>query len=127
MPFIALLLLVKIAVTAIAIVIPFLFLPQARLARMTGIENGGAFFRLYGVAILALLIGYAGGFAIVAGGQFPWSIAVMGIVSNGGAAAVLFLTGQWRRAKAIGFFVAAIALAWVLACANSAWAMTPLW
>ncbi len=127
MPFISLLLILKIGVTALLTAMPFLLLPEAKLAKMTGVENGGAFFRLYGVAILALLVGYSGGFAIIADERFPWGIAAMGIVSNGGAAAVLFLTGGWRRAKTISAFVALIALGLIMACANSNWAMTPLW
>ncbi len=127
MSFISLLLILKIGVTAILTAIPFLFLPAARLADMTGVENGGGLFRLYGVAILALLVGYAGGFTIIADGYFPWGIVAMGIVSNGGAALVLFLTGGWRRAKTISFFVALIAAALILASASSRWAMMPLW
>ena len=122
----ALLLSLKIVVTALFSVVPMLCLPQARLAAMTGIE-GGALFRLYGVALLALLTGYASAFPLVAAGTFPWGIAAMGMVSNGGAAAALVWTGGWRQAKAMTAFVALIALGLALAGLNSEAALRPLW
>ncbi len=127
MPFIALLLSVKIAVTGLCVAAPFLFLPTARLAQMTGVEGGGNLFRLYGVAVLALLFGYASGFPQIAMGYFPWGIVLMGLVSNGGAALILFATGAWRKQRAISVFIAAITICLGLSCLNAKAAMAPLW
>ncbi len=117
MTIIGLILGVKIAVTALLTAAPFLLLPEQRLAAMFRVSGDGAgtIFRLYGVAILALLVGYASGFWTIAEGRFPWGVVAMGLVSNTGAALLMFLTGAWRRAKSISFFVAAIAVALAIA------------
>jgi hypothetical protein len=124
---IGLILAIKTGVTALLVAGPFLFMPERRLARITGITGNGTIFRLYGVAILALLTGYASGFWTIAEGRFPWGVAIMGIVSNGGAALVLFTSGAWRRMPAGAPFFAAVALALVLASLNSSYALVPLW
>ena len=124
---IGLVLAIKIGVTAVFIAAPFLFMPERRLVAMLGVSSGGPILRLYGVAILALLTGYASGFGTIAQGQFPWSVAAMGIVSNGGAALVLFLSGAWRRMRLIGTFVAGVAVALILAVLSSSQALVPLW
>lgn len=128
MSLIALLLTAKIAVTAVLTAGPFLFLPSARLAVMTGAGAGGAtLFRLYGIAILALLVGYASGFWTIAAGDFPWGVVAMGFVSNAGAALVLFATGAWRRARPIAFFVAAVAALLAVAAAAPQQSLQALW
>ena len=124
---IGLILAIKIAVTALLVAGPFLFMPEQRLAAITGVTGNGTIFRLYGVAILALLTGYASGFWTIAEGRFPWGVVIMGIVSNGGAALVLFTSGGWRRTPAAAIFVAAVTLALVLAALNSNYALAPLW
>jgi hypothetical protein len=128
MSFIALVLVAKILVTAILTAIPFLFLSAARLANRTGAGVGGAtLFRLYGIAIAALLVGYSSGFWLIARGEFPWGVVAMGLVSNAGAATVMFASGAWRKAKPITFFIAGIALLLAGAAAIPQQAMHPLW
>ncbi len=108
--------------------IPFLFLPAARLANSAGAGVGGAtLFRLYGIAIAALLVGYSSGFWLIARGEFPWGLVAMGLVSNGGAATVVFASGAWRKAMAITFFIASIALLLAGAAAIPQQVMHPSW
>ena len=124
---IGLILTIKIGVTTLLMAGPFLLMPERRLAEITGVTGNGSIFRLYGIAILALLTGYASGFWTISEGRFPWGIAVMGVVSNTGAAMVLIASGAWRRTPAITGFVVAVSLALVLALLNSSYAMAPLW
>ncbi|MEM7739213.1 MAG: hypothetical protein AAF225_00240 [Pseudomonadota bacterium] len=101
-----LLLITKIAVTGVLIGIPFLVLPRALVARLSGFEATPVLYRLYGIAIIALLVGYGGGLVQTLDGSFPWGVAAMGIVSNGGAAVILVLTGQAKTMRALtAFFV----------------------
>jgi hypothetical protein len=128
MSFITLVLIAKIIVTGIMTAVPFLFQPAERLAARTGAGVGGAtLFRLYGIAILAVLVGYASGFWLIGRGEFPWGVVAMGLVSNGGGATVLFASGAWRRAKPIAFFVAGIALLLAGSATIPQQAMKPLW
>ncbi|MEM8578940.1 MAG: hypothetical protein AAGF60_13910, partial [Pseudomonadota bacterium] len=47
------------------------------------------------------------GLAAVLAGTVPWGTLWMGLVSNGGAAGVMVLTGYWRRAVlGLAFFYA---------------------
>jgi hypothetical protein len=127
MPFISLLLIAKIAVTGLLVALPFTLLPAEKLTKMTGAENATGIFRLYGIAITALLFGYASGFIQIADRHFPYGIAIMGLVSNGGAATYLFLSGAWQRQKFLTFFLATIAIALIASCLASDVAMQPLW
>lgn len=127
MSLLTILFILKIGVTALTVVLPFLVFPERKLAQLTGVEGGGPFFRLYGVAILALLVGYASAFPLIALGQFPWGIAIMGLVSNGGATVVLLMTGQWQSQKLFTLFFAGIAVCLALACLDNATFMRPLW
>ena len=80
----------KILVTFLFVCLPFLVLTTARLSALTGVsDSSGQIFRLYGVAILGLLIGYATAFPTLNAGSFPWGIVAMGVISNGGATLVL--------------------------------------
>ncbi|QPH53274.1 hypothetical protein [Pontivivens ytuae] len=109
----ALLLTVKIVVTLVGVVGPFLLLRRARIDALIGATAGSPLiYRLYGIAILALLFGYGGGLVQIAGGQFPSGVVVMGIVSNGGAALVLARVPRFRSAAvALGLLTAALGLA----------------
>ena len=128
MSFIALVLITKIVVTGLLSAAPFLFLPAVRLGAMTGAGPGGStLFRLYGVAILALLIGYSFGLYGSIRGEFPWGAVAMGLVSNGGAAAVLFGSGAWRNAKPISFFVITVTALLVAAALTPLRSLQPLW
>ena len=123
----SLLLVFKILITTVLTVVPFLLLSERRLAPLLGVTGGGTLFRLYGVAILALLVGYSSGFWTIAAGRFPWGVVAMGIVSNGGAALVLFASGAWRRARFLSFFVAVVTVALAAAALYSREALMPLW
>ncbi len=128
MSFLALVLAAKIVLTGWLTAVPFLLLPAVRLAPSTGVTGGGeTLFRLYGIAIVALLVGYASGFWPLARGEFPWGVVAMGLVSNAGGAAILIATGGWRNAKPITFVVAAIAVSLAIAAASPEFAMQPLW
>jgi hypothetical protein len=128
MSFLALVLAAKIVLTGLLTAVPFLFLPASRLATTTGVAGGGeTLFRLYGVAIVALLVGYASGFWILASGQFPWGVVIMGLVSNAGGAALLIGTGAWRKALPITVVVSAIAASLAVAALAPDFASRPLW
>ena len=128
MSFLALVLTAKIVLTGILTAVPFLVLPGARLAAVTGVTGGGeTLFRLYGIAIVALLVGYASGFWALARGEFPWGVVAMGLVSNAGGASLLVASGAWRRAKPITFVVAAVAVSLATCAAWPDLATRPLW
>jgi hypothetical protein len=128
MSFLALVLAGKIVLTGILTAAPLLLLPTARLAVPMGVTGGGeTLFRLYGVAIVALLVGYASGFWALGRGEFPWGVVSMGLVSNAGGAALLIATGAWRKALPITLVVSGIAIALMIAAASPDLAMRPLW
>ena len=120
---------VKIVVTLFFVAIPFLLLPQEKLGAMFRTEGAGsgALFRLYGVAMLAILANYAYGLWAVAHGRFPWGVIAMGVISNGGAVLVSLWTGAWRRARTLNAFFAAVAIALVLAAMFQRQALAALW
>ena len=95
MSWLSLLLIIKIIVTFILVALPFLFLPRLKLEKATNTTaTSTLFFRLYGLAILALLVGYSFGIPIAESGNFPWGVVCMGLVSNSGAAIILFRLGK---------------------------------
>jgi hypothetical protein len=125
---IELILAAKIGVTALFVVIPFLTFSAGWIDARLGAQRGSApLYRLYGWAILALLVGYASGFWETAQDRFPYAIAVMGIVSNAGAAAIMVGTGMARTQTTLAVFFGAIALALIWAIAMPGAAMQPLW
>ncbi len=128
MSFIALVLTAKIAVTGVFAALPFLVLTPARIASTTGFDvSATPLFRLYGVAVTALLVGYASGFWVIASGQFPWGVVAMGIVSNGVGAITLFATGFWRQATSMTFFITGVAILLIIAAVTHQHALVPLW
>ena len=58
-----------------------------------------SFYRLYGIAMTALLTAYTAGLISLLHGKFPHEVVYMGIVSNLGAAIYLLTTGNWRGKK----------------------------
>mgnify|MGYP005826110527 CR=1 FL=1 len=107
-----LLLLLKIGFTAITVVAPFLLLPADRVAEMIGaLEPAPSLYRLYGVAILALLVGYSSAVPTAQRGELPRGIISMGLVSNGGAATTLFAYGASGTSVLLAVVFAAIAFA----------------
>lgn len=102
MSYLALLLVTKITVTAFLVVLPFLFAPLAKLEVTTRVSaKSTLFFRLYGIAIAALLVGYGFGIPAAENGQFPWGVVSMGLVSNAGAA---FLLLRASKPSSSGFW-----------------------
>lgn len=94
MTILTLVLLIKILVSIVTLVIPFMFFPPARLDASMGMTAvSSRLYRLYGMAILALLVGYAGGIVMAQSGHMPWAIIAMGLVSNIGAAGLLLTAG----------------------------------
>lgn len=99
--FLSALIFFKIAVTFVLVCLPFLLMTGSRLDQIAGVKaESNTFYRLYGIAILALLVGYATAFPLLQSGQFPWGVVIMGAISNGGAAFILFL-GSSRIAKRV--------------------------
>lgn len=120
-------LLVKIIGTALLVALPLLLLSAQRIAMTLSIgEEAIPYLRLYGVAILALLVGYSFGFSPLISGNFPWGIVCMGIVSNGLGALTLLLTGASRSNKASTVLISLIAIALVFSALRPDMAMSPL-
>lgn len=118
MTYLDLILLAKIVGTALFVGLPFLLVPHQRLFALLGIEGDQAalmqvmpLIRLYGWAVIALLVGYSFGFSGATGSVFPLGVVTMGLVSNAGATFLLVLTGAWRKAWAMTLFLGGIATA----------------
>jgi len=123
--YLALLLIFKIVVTAVTVSLPFLALPGAKLQAQFGIgADALPLARLYGIAVTALLVGYAGGFAPAQAGVFPWGVVIMGIASNLGATIGLIVTGGWRRSIAAPIIFGAIAAALIASTLSPALALS---
>ena len=120
MTYLDLILLAKIAGTALFVGLPFLLVPQTRLVGLLQIEGAEAampLIRLYGWAVIALLVGYSFGFSWRIDGVFPVGVVTMGLVSNAGATVLLVLTGPWRRALPMTVFLGLIAASLTFAIA----------
>lgn len=129
MTYLDLILLAKIAGTALFVGLPFLLVPAPRLITLLQIDGAEAampLIRLYGWAVIALLVGYSFGFSWIVGDVFPIGVVTMGLVSNAGATALLVLTGAWRQALPMTLFLGMIATSLAFAMANPAWVMAPL-
>lgn len=128
MTFLTLLLLFKIAFTALFAALPMLLLPGASVQARIGVDAAALpYIRLYGWALIALLTGYASGIFAAEAGVMPWGIVVMGLVSNGGAA-LLMLTPYARlqsasMAAVFGLIALGLgaALMWPEAALTRAW------
>jgi hypothetical protein len=125
MTYLALVLAFKIVVTALMVSLPLLLLPGRHLQMRFKVgEDALPLARLYGIAVTALLVGYAAGFAPAQAGVFPWGVVVMGIVSNLGATVGLVVTGGWRTSIAAPFVFGGIALALIAAACLPGLALT---
>lgn len=129
MSWLALLLIIKIAVTALLVALPFLFAPLEKLEKTIRVSaQNPLFFRLYGVAITALLVGYAFGVPVAERGQFPWGVTSMGLVSNAGAAFLLLRANKPRsHGFGLGAFFALIAVGLTLSMALPREALLSAW
>ncbi len=118
---------VKIAATGLFVALPLLVFPSPMIAGILKLEGEAiAWMRLYGVAVLALLVGYSFGFSQITGPELPIGILCMGIVSNGLGCMVLVATGLYRNNRMMTFLIGAIAIALAFCLVNPGLAMTPL-
>jgi hypothetical protein len=128
MSWLSLLLVTKISVTGLLVAAPFLLLPRSKLEKSTNITTPTSlFFRLYGVAITALLVGYAFGIPAAEGGRFPWGVVCMGTVSNGGAAILLLAYSQNYNNRVLAAFFGLIALGLIAAMVLPVSAIQKAW
>lgn len=105
------LLLFKIAISMVTIVIPFLMLPHDMIAQVMGTEGATpSLYRLYGMAVLALLVGYASAIPQAQRGELPTGIVLMGLVSNTGGAAIPLILGAEGAALYLSLVFGAIAV-----------------
>lgn len=124
----SILLWVKIIGTFFPVAAPLLVLPKAKIDAVSGFSPSDVtLYRLYGMAILALLVGYAGGYLEVEAGRFPIGVLAMGFVSNTGAFAVMVITGRAAKTPFTAGFFGLIAAGLALAFLFQDVAMTPLW
>lgn len=124
----SLLLWIKIIGTLVPIGLPLLTLSKSKIDKLSGFEPSDVIvYRLYGMAILALLVGYFAGFLQVLSGVYPTGVIAMGIVSNAGACLVLILSGRARSAPHEALFFGLIATGLTSTTIVDDWAVTPLW
>ncbi len=106
MTFLALVLVFKILGSLPLIAGPLLLASPERLGGGVALPAPMvATFRLYGVSILAVLVGYAYGLWLIGQGQYPWGVVAMGLVSNFGGAAMMWRSGGWRRSRTTFAFI----------------------
>jgi len=109
------------------VALPLIFLPKSIVDARSGFTQSDiTLYRFYGVAIFALLVGYAGGYAQAQAGMFPAGIIIMGIVSNAGATLIFLMSGRYKKSPISTLFFATIASALVVTFFARAWAMTPI-
>jgi hypothetical protein len=127
--YLALLLVTKISVTALLVALPFLVAPLAKLEAATRVSaTSTLFFRLYGVAIAALLVGYGFGIPAAESGQFPWGVVSMGLASNAGAAFLLLRASKPSSSGfRLGTFFALVAVALAISMASPSLALSKAW
>lgn len=125
--FLSALIFFKIAATFFLVCLPFLLMTGSRLDQIAGVKaKSNTLYRLYGIAVLALLFGYATAFPLLQAGQFPGGVVIMGAISNGGAAFILFI-GSSRVAKRVfAPVLAAIFSGLILSLALPDFAIRPL-
>lgn len=124
----SILLWVKIVGTLFPVALPLILLPASKIEQLSGFKaSDPALYRLYGVAILALLVGYLGGYFQVLDGHFPTGVLAMGFVSNFGAFLTLILTGRAKKAPIEPVFFGLIAAGLAASFFARDFAMTPLW
>jgi len=114
MTYLSVLLVTKIVVTLIFVCLPFGFFQKEKLDQMAGFGSPTvAFYRLYAVAITALVVAYAGGFLQTLAGVYPSQIVAMGLASNLGAAMVMIGTGYARQQPLLTAFFGAVGIGFV--------------
>lgn len=122
-----LILAVKILGTGAFAGLPLTLLPGHRVTDLLTVhESALPYLRLYGVAILALLVGYSFGFSVITGPVFPLGIVCMGIVSNGLGFLTMLATGAYRSNRAMALLIGTIAVMLTLCLVRPDIAMRPL-
>ncbi|MCI5043638.1 MAG: hypothetical protein MRY72_02980 [Aquisalinus sp.] len=123
----SILLTIKIFGTLVPIALPFLLFPKHLIEKLSNFEASDiALYRFYGVAILALLVGYAGGLFQLQEGVFPAGVVAMGLVSNAGIVMAITLTGRLSKMPVSAIFFGSIAIGLLVSHLNQEMAMTPL-
>lgn len=124
----SILLWVKIIGTFFPVAAPLLLLPKSKIDALSGFEPSDvSLYRLYGMAVLALLVGYAGGYVQVLDGVFPTGVIAMGFVSNAGAFLIMLLTGRAAKTPGAAAFFGLIAAGLALTFFYQDAALRPLW
>lgn len=124
----SILLWIKIIGTLFPVGLPLLLLSKDRIERISGFKSSDVVvYRLYGMAIIALLVGYFGGYLQVINGTFPIGVLWMGLVSNAGAATILVLSGRAQKAPWEAGFFALIAMGLTTSLLQPELVMRPLW
>lgn len=117
----------KIIGSLLLVVFPFMFMSRKKLDGELGIESqSDTLYRLYGMAIIALLVGYGGGIYQAVNGTYPVQFLLMGLVSNLGATYLLIKAGLQGKRKISGIFFGGIGLGCALALSSPELAMQPL-
>ena len=114
MTYLTLIFLVKIIGTIALVVVPSLLFPREKLDKEFGLKSENSLmYKLYGIAVLSLLIGYSYGAGSAQSGVFPGGIVLMGLVSNAGATIVLLTMSRTKalRLSSVFFGIIAILLA----------------
>ncbi|MEO1335159.1 MAG: hypothetical protein AAFV29_05930 [Myxococcota bacterium] len=126
MTLLSVLLTIKVLVTLVTIALPFIVLPKSTLDRIAGFgQPDTAFYRLYGTAVLALIVAYSGGIYQISMGIYPGAVIAMGLVSNAGATIILIATGRVAKSLLFTLFFGAIAIGFAVAAAAPDLAMSP--
>ncbi|MEL7540893.1 MAG: hypothetical protein AAGJ51_08315 [Pseudomonadota bacterium] len=108
--------------------LPLLVMPKTALDTRSGFSpSDTSLYRLYGMAILALLVGYAGGYFQFVSGTFPIGVLAMGFASNAGAFAIMVATGRAAKTPIAAAFFGMIASGLAVMLVSPDFAMTPLW
>lgn len=128
MSWLSIVLVIKIAVTGASVAVPLLVLPTPRLQALSGFRaETPVLLRLYGAAIAALLVGYGAGIPAAEQQVFPWGVTLMGTVSNGAAALLLYPARQIRFHRSLAIFFAGITAALIAAMVRPELALQPAW
>ncbi len=119
MTYLSVVLLFKITITLATIVLPFMVFPKEKLNKLTQVQAASVtLFRLYGVAVLAILVAYAGGIYQLSLGELPITVLLMGLVSNAGAVLVLIISKAVERSLFHTVFFSTIAVLLAVAVMN---------
>ncbi|MGH1412234.1 MAG: hypothetical protein ACRBB0_02000 [Pelagimonas sp.] len=122
----ALLLIAKILITVPLIAI-FGFASNKRLNTLTGQwGHDPLIYRLYAVALSALLVGYLAALLTVLEQQVPWGMLWVGLVSNAGAFAMIMVWSLNPKMHRAAWAFGAIAAGLVLTLVYPAQAVAPL-